>query len=130
AGRMGRTVCDAVEADPDLELVARMDPSGGDGIATSIDALLDANAEVAVDFTQPASVMKNIRWLVSKGIHAVVGTTGLSPADLEEIRGLEGANVFVAPNYSIGAVLMMHLSKQAAKHLGSCEVIEMHHNQK
>jgi 4-hydroxy-tetrahydrodipicolinate reductase len=130
AGRMGQTVCGAVEADPDLELVVRVDPFGGEGIETSIDALLDAGAQVAVDFTQPASVKKNIAWLVEHGIHAVVGTTGLSPADVDEIRALSGANVFIAPNFSIGAVLMMHVSKQVARYMGSAEVIEMHHNQK
>ncbi len=129
-GKMGQTVCAAVEGDPELELVARFDPSGGEGISASIDALAEAGAEVAVDFTQPASVMNNIRWLAEHGIHAVVGTTGLSAENLDEIRGLSGANVFVAPNFSLGAVMMMHLSKQAARYFGSCEVIEMHHNQK
>lgn len=130
AGKMGRTVCEAVEADPDLELVVRVDPSGGDGIETSIDALTAAGAEVAVDFTQPASVKKNIEWLVPHHVHAVVGTTGLQPQDIDDIRALEGANVFIAPNFSLGAVVMMHLSKQAARYFGSSEVIEMHHNQK
>jgi len=130
AGKMGRTVSDAVAADAELELVVRVDPSGGDGIETSIEALIAAGTEVAVDFTQPASVKKNIAWLLEHGIHAVVGTTGLSPDDIEEIRALKGANVFIAPNFSIGAVLMMHLSKEAARYLGSAEVIEMHHNQK
>jgi 4-hydroxy-tetrahydrodipicolinate reductase len=130
AGRMGQTVCAAVDADPELELVARVDPAGGDGISTSLDALVDAGAEVAVDFTQPASVKGNIRWLLDHGVHAVVGTTGLSPSDIDEIRGLSGANVFIAPNFSIGAVLMMHVSKQIARYMGSAEVIEMHHNQK
>ncbi len=130
AGRMGQTVCGAVDADPELELVARVDPFGGDGIETSIESLERVGAEVAVDFTQPASVKKNIEWLVPHGIHAVVGTTGLSPTDIDDIRKLEGANVFIAPNFSIGAVLMMHASKQIAKYMGSAEVIEMHHNQK
>src|SRR4029077_15451984 len=71
-----------------------------------------------------------IEWLVPHGIHAVVGTTGLSPKDVDEIRALSGANVFIAPNFSIGAVLMMHLSQQAARYMGSAEVVEMHHNQK
>ena len=118
AGKMGRTVSDAVAADPELELVCRVDPSGGEGIETSIEALTGAGAEVAVDFTQPASVKKNIQWLVPHGIHAVVGTTGLSPQDVDEIRALEGANVFIAPNFSLGAVMMMHLSKQAARYFG------------
>lgn len=129
AGRMGRTVCDAVTADGELDLVARVDPSGGQDVSTSLDAL--SGVEVAIDFTQPAAVMDNVRHCLGHRVHVVVGTTGLSADDLEEIEGLVGeANAFVAPNFSIGAVLMMHFAKQAARHLGSCEVVELHHNAK
>lgn len=128
---MGLTVCEAVEADPELELVARIDPAGGDGISTSIDGFGDA--EVVVDFTQPASVLENIRACVAKGVHCVVGTTGLTEANIQEIaRLVEGgrSNAFIAPNFSLGAVLLMHLAKQAARYLGSVEIVELHHNQK
>ena len=133
AGRMGRTVCDAVSADPELELVARIDPAGGEGLSSSPDALVEGGADVAVDFTQPAQVMGNIRFCVEQGVHAVVGTTGLSETDLGEISTMTSdgaANVFVAPNFSVGAVLMMHLAQIAARYLGSCEIVEMHHNAK
>lgn len=133
AGKMGQTVCGAVEGDGDTELVARVDPAGIDGTSASLDALTDAGAEVVVDFTQPSSVKANALWCLDKGIHCVIGTTGLSAADLDELAAAakkSGANVFVAPNFSLGAVMMMHLSQIAAKYFGSAEVIEMHHNQK
>ncbi len=130
-GRMGVTVCDAVESDPELELVARIDPAGGDGVLTSLDDL--GGAEVVVDFTRPSSVMENIKSCVGKGVHCVVGTTGLTEANIQEIAELvDGgkSNVFIAPNFSLGAVLLMHLAKQAARYLGSVEIVELHHNQK
>jgi 4-hydroxy-tetrahydrodipicolinate reductase len=132
-GRMGRTVSDAVAAEADLELVARVDPAGGEGIAASIEAIVDAGAEVAVDFTQPDMAFGNVSFCLEHGIHCVVGTTGMSAAELDKIEELASsgeANAFVAPNFSIGAVLMMHLAKQAAQYMGSCEIVEMHHNQK
>jgi 4-hydroxy-tetrahydrodipicolinate reductase len=133
AGKMGRTVCDAVEADPDLELVARVDPFAGEGFETSRDALVAKGVEVVIDFTQPDAVFDNVCFCLEKGIHCVVGTTGMSDAELEKVAELASsgkANAFVAPNFSIGAVVMMHLSKIAARHLGSAEIVEMHHNQK
>ena len=132
AGRMGRAVCAAVAADPGLELVARVDPAGGEGIATSLEALVEAGAEVAVDFTRPDSVFANVSFCLERGIHCVVGTTGMTEAELRKIEEMTtgGANAFVAPNFSIGAVLMMHLARVAARHMGSCEIVEMHHNQK
>lgn len=132
-GRMGRTVCEAVEADADLELVVRIDSVAGDGVETSVDALSAAGAEVVVDFTQPASVMDNIRACLAQGVHCVVGTTGFTERDFEEIRSLvDGgkANIFIAPNFSIGAVLMMHFAKQAARYLPSVEITEQHHTGK
>jgi 4-hydroxy-tetrahydrodipicolinate reductase len=132
AGRMGQAVCGAVYSDPELELVARVDP-GVDGFADTPDALIESGAEVAVDFTRPDAVMDNIRFCVSGGIHVVVGTTGLTADGLAEVSRLVsdgGANVLVAPNFSIGAVLMMHFAKQAARYLGSCEIVELHHNAK
>jgi 4-hydroxy-tetrahydrodipicolinate reductase len=133
AGRMGKTVCEAVGADPDLELVARIDPAGGEGISTSLDALVESGAEVAVDFTRPDAAFANVNFCLDRGIHCVVGTTGMSEAELEKVGQLASsgaANAFVAPNFSVGAVLMMHLAKQAARYLGSVEIIEMHHNAK
>lgn len=131
AGRMGRTVCEAVDADPDLEVTARVDPTGGEGIVPSVDDMPDV--DVVVDFTQPDSVKANVKTCVARGIDCVVGTSGLGPKDFDEIEGLVAggnANVFVAPNFSIGAVLMMHFAKQAARHMGSAEIIEAHHTQK
>jgi 4-hydroxy-tetrahydrodipicolinate reductase len=131
AGRMGRAVCEAVEADDELTLVARVGVPGEEGVATSPQALVDGGAEVAVDFTLPASVMDNIRFCLGHEIHVVVGTTGLDERDLAEVEGLTGAaNAIVAPNFSVGAVLLMHFAKQAARHMGSAEVIELHHNAK
>jgi len=133
AGKMGRTVCDAVDAEPDLELVARVDPFGAEGFTTSRDAVVEAGAEVVIDFTRPDAVFDNVCFCLENGIHCVVGTTGMSEAELAKVAELASggsANAFVAPNFSIGAVLMMHLSKIAAQHLGSCEIVEMHHNQK
>ncbi len=133
AGRMGQVVSAGIVADPDLDLVVRIDPQGGDGISSSLDALIDAGAEVAIDFTQPDQVFGNVTFCLEKGIHTVVGTTGMSAAELEKVSALAASsagNAFVAPNFSIGAVLMMHLAKQAARYLGSCEIVEMHHNHK
>ena len=133
AGRMGREVCAAVEAAADLELVARVDPSAGEGAATSIEATADAGAEVAVDFTHPSAVMANIRWCLRNRIHAVVGTTGITPADLEEIRTLADAgeaNCVVAPNFALGAVLLLRFAAEAARYFDASEVIELHHDGK
>jgi len=133
AGRMGMVVGDGVAADPELDLVARIDPQGGDGISTSLEALVEAGAEVAIDFTQPDQVFGNVTFCIEHGIHCVIGTTGMSEAELEKVGELAAAgsgNVFVAPNFSIGAVLLMHVAKQVARHLGSCEIVEMHHNAK
>lgn len=139
AGKMGRTVCEAVDGDTDLELVAVVDP-GAEGeevhglpCAFGAEALDEAGAEVAVDFTVAEAARKNVRFCTDHGIHCVVGTTGLGDDDLDEFRGWAeagDANVLVAPNFSVGAVLAMHFSALAARHLGSCEVIELHHNEK
>ncbi|HVE92083.1 MAG TPA: 4-hydroxy-tetrahydrodipicolinate reductase [Actinomycetota bacterium] len=139
AGKMGRTACEAVSGEQDMCLAAAVDPSFGDIVIQDVTCtgdmgcLVEADVEVAVDFTRPDTVMDNIRYCVDHAVHVVVGTTGLGPRELDEIRSLvEGhhSNVFVAPNFSIGAVLMMHFAKQAAAHLGSCEIVELHHNQK
>jgi 4-hydroxy-tetrahydrodipicolinate reductase len=123
AGRMGATVCAAVEGAQDMELVARADPAIGIGLEEAL-----ANRPgVLVDFTIPATALDNIRAAVAAGVHVVVGTTGFELAALE---GLSGANVFVAPNFAIGAVLMMKFAAEAARHMGGAEIIELHHDGK
>jgi 4-hydroxy-tetrahydrodipicolinate reductase len=119
---MGATVCAAVEEAEDMELAGRADPQLG---ATVADVLGDA--EVLVDFTQPETVVANAREAVAAGVHAVIGTTGF---DVDELRDLEGANVFIAPNFAIGAVLMMKFAAEASKHMASAEIIELHHDRK
>jgi 4-hydroxy-tetrahydrodipicolinate reductase len=122
AGRMGATVCAAVEEAEDMDLSGRADPQLDTPVA---DVLEDA--EVLVDFTQPETAVANAREAVAAGVHAVIGTTGF---DVEELRDLEGANVFVAPNFAIGAVLMMRFAAEASKHMASAEIIELHHDRK
>src|SRR3954447_15409306 len=140
-GRMGRTVCGAVAADPDLELVAAVDPAGGDGevegvaVAADRQALVDAGAEVAVDFTRPEAVLDNALWCVANGVHVVVGTTGMTPDDLARIEAAiaDGgglSNAFVPPNFAIAPVLMMEFAQQAPRYLPAAEVIELHHDGK
>lgn len=124
---MGATVCDAVDAEPDLELVARVD------VDEPNQMLVDRGAAVAVDFTTPDAVNDNIEFCLSNGIHVVVGTTGLTSEQLESIGKLASsgaANVFVAPNFAIGAVLMMRFAEQAAPHFRNAEIIERHHENK
>ena len=122
AGRMGATVCAAVEEAQDMELTGRADPQ----LDTSVAEVL-GDAEVLVDFTQPETVVANAREAVAAGVHAVIGTTGF---DIDELRDLEGANVFVSPNFAIGAVLMMRFAAEASKHMASAEIIELHHDRK
>lgn len=125
SGRMGSAVCAAVDADPDCELVARI---GSDG---HLEDVLDAGADVAVEFTVPDSVKRNVAWLLERGVHTVVGATGLSDDDLADLEQLTGpANLFVAPNFAIGAVLLMQLAAQAARHLPKVEIVELHHDGK
>jgi 4-hydroxy-tetrahydrodipicolinate reductase len=122
AGRMGSTVCAAVEGAEDMALVGRADPELGVAL---IDVLGDA--DVVVDFTRPDTAIENARHCLEAGVHCVTGTTG---ADYSELEGVGTANLFFAPNFAIGAVLMMELAQQVAKHLPECEIIELHHDQK
>ncbi len=128
AGRMGATACEAVERADDMELAGRADPS----LDAPLSAVLDG-ADVVVDFSTPESALENIRECVSAGVHIVVGTTGF---DLEQARSSvadgrrDGANCFVAPNFAIGAVLMMQMAKMAAPHMPECEIVELHHERK
>lgn len=143
-GKMGSTVCRAVSDDDELELVAAVDPhyEGIDlrtvaGIDTSLriggdpEELARAEVEVAVDFTSSQVSRQNLAWLAGEGIHAVVGTTGFSEADLERFREeFTRSNCVIAPNFAIGAVLMMHFAALAAPYFDSAEVIELHHESK
>jgi 4-hydroxy-tetrahydrodipicolinate reductase len=137
-GRMGATVCAAVAGDPDLELVAAVDPfhegeevAAGIAISGAPRALADAHAEVAVDFTVAEAAMGNLRWCAMHEVHAVVGTTGFGPDELDELKHLFTAtNCVVAPNFAIGAVLMMRFAELAAPWFETAEVIELHHDQK
>lgn len=122
---MGATVCDAVEADPELELVAAVD-EGDD-----LDAVRAAGAEVVVDFTVAEAARQNLPRVAGWGMHAVVGTTGFSAEDLEQLRGaFSSSNLVVAANFAIGAVLMMRFAEIAAPYFDSVEVIELHHDNK
>jgi 4-hydroxy-tetrahydrodipicolinate reductase len=118
AGKMGATACAAVEAADDLELTGRADPALG----TPLSAVLHG-ADVVVDFTRPDTALANALACVEAGVHAVIGTTGF---DLEPLRGARGANVFIAPNFAIGAVLMMRFAAEAARHLDGAEIVEAH----
>jgi 4-hydroxy-tetrahydrodipicolinate reductase len=121
-GRMGHTVCRAVEGADDMELAGRADPQLG----TSVIDVLDG-ADVLVDFTIPGTALQNARAAVAAGVHVVIGTTGF---DIGPLRELRGANVFVAPNFAIGAVLMMQFAATAARHMAAAEIIELHHDRK
>ncbi|GAA3337724.1 4-hydroxy-tetrahydrodipicolinate reductase [Amorphoplanes nipponensis] len=127
-GRMGLEVCKAVDAAADLELVAMVDQ--GDRLFNAS----EASAQVLVDFTTPDVVMDNLRWAVDQGIHTVVGTTGFTEQRLEQVRGWladkPGVGVLIAPNFGLGAVLMMQFAARAARYFESAEIIEQHHPRK
>jgi len=127
-GKVGAEVCRAVDEAPDTELVARVDADD------PLEALVEARAEVVVDFTHPDVVMDNLRFCVEHGIHAVVGTTGFDDERLGTLREWLGSSpttgVLVAPNFSIGAVLMMRFAAEAARWFESVEVVELHHPDK
>jgi 4-hydroxy-tetrahydrodipicolinate reductase len=122
AGRMGEAVCAAVEAADDLELSGRADPRLGVSVAEVLDG-----ADVLVDFTTPDTVVENARAACAAGVHVVIGTTGF---DVDALRDAEGANVFAAPNFAIGAVLMMRFAAEAARHMPKAEIVELHHDGK
>ncbi len=147
AGRMGREVCRAVLAEKDLRLVAAVDRAcAGQSLASLIGedsttltiqpelgAMVEAGAQVMVDFTQPGSAYSDALFALENGIHAVVGTTGMTE---DELTGLQNqaagakANILIAPNFALGAVLMMLFAQQAAHYLPVCEIIELHHDRK
>ncbi len=139
AGRMGQAVCAAVEGAQDTELCARADPELGTTLAEAL--ARDPAPDVVVDFTRPEVALENALACARAGVHAVVGTTGF---DLERLReelesiardgeaaqGAKRANVLVAPNFAIGAVLMMRFAAQAARHMAKAEIVELHHDRK
>lgn len=136
-GRMGSAVCDAVVADPDLELVAAVDPAAAGsamhGVAVSADprSLADAGVQVAVDFTVAAAARTNLQWCALHGVHAVVGTTGLTEADISDLRErFTSSNCLIAANFAISAVLMMKFAEMAAPWFDTAEIIELHHDAK
>ncbi|MGH9024069.1 MAG: 4-hydroxy-tetrahydrodipicolinate reductase [Acidimicrobiia bacterium] len=147
AGRVGSVICQSVIDAADLDLVAAVDPAAvgrriavpgrdaGEGpvISASVESLADAGVEVAVDFTLAEAALANLRWCAANGVHLVCGTTGLGASELAEVGHLfEGspANALVAPNFAIGAVLMMHFAELAARWFESAEIVELHHDAK
>jgi 4-hydroxy-tetrahydrodipicolinate reductase len=126
AGRMGQTVCEAVLGAEDMQLVGRADPLLGTTLAEVL-----ADADVVVDFTQPDTALENALACLAAGVHVVIGTTGFDPAPLEQAAHREGsANVLIAPNFAIGALLMMRFAAEAARHMRKAEIIELHHDGK
>ena len=136
AGRMGATVCAAVAADSSLELVAAVDTTGdvtaqGVTISRELKALADAKVDVVVDFTVAAAARVTLPWLALHGVHAVVGTTGFNDADLVAFKQeFSRSNCLIAPNFAIGAVLMMRFAEVAAPFFDTAEIIEIHHDAK
>ncbi len=127
-GRMGAETVKTIKAAPDLELVAELD------LGDSLDQLVTSGAQVIVDFTHPDSVMANLDFAINHGINVVVGTTGFDDAKLSQVRSWLSANAgvgaLIAPNFGLGAVLMMQFAAQAAKYFESVEIIELHHPNK
>jgi 4-hydroxy-tetrahydrodipicolinate reductase len=122
AGRMGQAVVAAVEGAGDMVLTGQADPALGTRLVDVLD-----DADVVVDFTQPDTALENALACVAAGVHVVIGTTGFDPAALRDARG---ANVFIAPNFAIGAVLMMRFAAEASRHMAKAEIVELHHDRK
>jgi len=122
---MGQTVCEAVEGADDMELTGRADPA----LDTPLADVLDG-ADVVVDFTTPETALDNARACLESGTHVVMGTTGFDLDALRAAAEASSANAFVAPNFAIGAVLMMRFAAEAAKHMPECEIVELHHDRK
>jgi 4-hydroxy-tetrahydrodipicolinate reductase len=125
AGRMGEAVCEAVEAAEDTVLAGRADPALGVELAEVLD-----DADVVVDFTVPDTALANVRSCLEAGVHAVVGTTGFDLDAARTAAAASGANCFVAPNFAIGAVLLMEVAQTIAPHMPECEIVELHHDRK
>jgi len=122
AGRMGQTVCAAVEGAEDMVLAGRADPALGTALADIL-----GDVDVVVDFTVPDQATANALACVEAGVHVVIGTSSF---DLEPLRHARGANVFFAPNFAIGAVLMMRFAAEASRHMAKAEIVELHHDGK
>ncbi len=143
-GKMGRAVCDAVGAEPDMKLTAVVDAAAGDGVWTGPadgaaryvslpECLQNEKLDVAVDFTAPDAVFGNVVACLRKEINCVVGTTGITEDQLKQIElecRLSGASCLIAPNFAIGAVLMMDIAQVVARYMPFCEITELHHDQK
>jgi 4-hydroxy-tetrahydrodipicolinate reductase len=125
AGRMGQAVCEAVGGAEDMELTGRADPVLDTALADVL-----ADADVVVDFTQPHTALANALACLDAGVHVVIGTTGFDLAPLELAAADSSANVLIAPNFAIGAVLMMRFAAEAARHMAKAEIIELHHDRK
>jgi 4-hydroxy-tetrahydrodipicolinate reductase len=137
---MGRTVCSAISADPDLALAAAVDPFGvgqvidGVPVSADLDAFTEHGCDVVVDFTVAVAARHTLPWLAEHGIHAVVGTTGFTADDLARFEavfgGDVGPNCVIAPNFAISAVLMMRFAEMAAPYFDTAEIVELHHDRK
>lgn len=123
AGKMGQAVVAAVEGTDDMVLTGQADPSLGTDLASVLD-----DADVVVDFTRPDTALANAKQIIESGTHCVIGTTGVDFAELSEVAAKESSgNLFFAPNFAIGAVMLMEVSKQIAKYMPECEIVELHH---
>jgi 4-hydroxy-tetrahydrodipicolinate reductase len=122
---MGQAVCEAVEAADDTELSGRADPALGTGLADVL-----GEADVVVDFTTPDTALANAEACLAAGVHVVIGTTGFDLDRLEAAAEASRANCFVAPNFAIGAVLLMEVAQTIAPHMPECEIVELHHDKK
>ena len=125
AGRMGQTVCEAVEGADDMDLVARADPALGVELADVV-----RQADVVVDFSTPEVALANVRTCLAEGVHVVVGTTGFDLLEAAVAAESATSNCFIAPNFAIGAVLLMEAARLAARHMPECEIVELHHDRK
>jgi 4-hydroxy-tetrahydrodipicolinate reductase len=125
AGRMGQAVCETVEGAADTELVAKVDPALGVALADVL-----GEADVVVDFTTPETALANAVACLDAGVHVVVGTTGFDLEELRRAAEASQANCFVAPNFAIGAVLLMEAVQKIAPHMPECEIVELHHDKK
>jgi 4-hydroxy-tetrahydrodipicolinate reductase len=125
AGRMGQAVCEAVEGAGDTELAAKADPTLGVALGDVL-----GEADVVVDFTTPDTALANAQACLEADVHVVVGTTGFDLDALRRAAGSSSANCFVAPNFAIGAVLLMEVAQKIAPHMPECEIVELHHDKK
>ncbi len=125
AGRMGQAVCETVDGAEDTELAAKADPTLGVALADVL-----GEADVVVDFTRPDTALANAQACLEAGVHVVVGTTGFDLEELQRAAEASQANCFVAPNFAIGAVLLMEVAQKIAPHMPECEIVELHHDRK